>query len=96
MGWVCFFHDDYAACGSHWGNCRVYWTCARGAISPISHITNTGALGERWACFMVVISRLSPMIRYYLNPTPNSRNVEFDPKQNLLKSLDPLEQVDAP
>ncbi len=25
---------------------------------------------------------------YYLNPTPNDRNVEFDPKQNLLKGLD--------
>jgi len=28
---------------------------------------------------------------YYLNPTPNSRNVEFDPKRNLLKV-----QVDEP
>ncbi len=33
---------------------------------------------------------------YYYNPTPNSRNVEFDPKQNLLGGLDPLEQVKAP
>jgi len=24
--------------------------------------------------------------RYYLNPTPNSRNIEFDPKQNLFKA----------
>jgi hypothetical protein len=29
---------------------------------------------------------------YYLNPTPNDRNVEFDPKRNLLKG----EQVFAP
>jgi hypothetical protein len=34
--------------------------------------------------------------RYYLNPTPNSRNIEFDPKQNLLKGLKSTEQVDAP
>lgn len=34
--------------------------------------------------------------RYYLNPTPNSRNIEFDPKQNLIHGLDPLEQVTAP
>jgi hypothetical protein len=34
--------------------------------------------------------------RYYLNPEPNSRNVEFDPKQNLLKGLKSTEQVDAP
>jgi hypothetical protein len=33
---------------------------------------------------------------YYLNPTPNDRNVEFDPKQNLLKGLQSFEQVTAP
>ena len=33
---------------------------------------------------------------YYLNPTPNDRNIEFDPKQNLLTGLDPLERVTAP
>ncbi len=33
---------------------------------------------------------------YYLNPTPNSRNMEFDPKQNLLKRLKSFEQVNYP
>ena len=33
---------------------------------------------------------------YYLSPTPNSRNVEFDPKRNLMKNLKPLEGVEAP
>lgn len=33
---------------------------------------------------------------YYLNPTPNDRNVEFDPKQNLFKNLSSLEEVRAP
>jgi hypothetical protein len=33
---------------------------------------------------------------YYLNPEPNSRNMEFDPKQNLFKNLKPLEQIAAP
>jgi len=33
---------------------------------------------------------------YYLNPTPNSRNIEFDPKQDLLGGLQPVEQVTAP
>jgi hypothetical protein len=32
----------------------------------------------------------------YLNPEPNSRNMEFDPKQNLMKNLKSLEGVDAP
>ena len=31
--------------------------------------------------------------KYYLNPTPNDRNVEFDPKQNLFKNLSSLEEV---
>ena len=35
-------------------------------------------------------------ICYYLNPTPNSRNVEFDPKQNLLKGIQSFEQVTTP
>ncbi len=34
--------------------------------------------------------------RYYLNPTPNDRNIEFDPKQNLLKGLKSVEQVSTP
>ena len=33
---------------------------------------------------------------YYLNPTPNSRNIEFDPKQDLLGGLKSSEQVTAP
>ena len=33
---------------------------------------------------------------YYLNPEPNSHNVEFDPKQNLFKNLSASEQVDEP
>jgi hypothetical protein len=33
---------------------------------------------------------------YYLNPTPNDRNIEFDPKQNLLQGLQSFEQVNQP
>ncbi len=33
---------------------------------------------------------------YYLNPTPNDRNLEFDPKQNLCKNLSSLEEVRDP
>lgn len=33
---------------------------------------------------------------YYLNPTPNDRNLEFDPKRNLFKNLRPMEQVKEP
>lgn len=34
--------------------------------------------------------------RYYLNPAPNDRNIEFDPKRNLLKGLKGTEQVREP
>jgi len=33
---------------------------------------------------------------YYLNPTPNDRNMEFDPKKNLFQNLPPLQQVRTP
>jgi hypothetical protein len=33
---------------------------------------------------------------YYLNPTPNDRNIEFDPKQNLLGGLESIQQVNSP
>ena len=33
---------------------------------------------------------------YYFNPSPNDRNLEFDLKQNLFKSLDTTEQVREP
>jgi hypothetical protein len=33
---------------------------------------------------------------YYLNPTPNDRNLEFDPANNLLKNLTALEAVREP
>ncbi len=34
--------------------------------------------------------------RYYLNPTPNDRNIEFDSKQNLLGGLQSFEGISAP
>jgi hypothetical protein len=33
---------------------------------------------------------------YYYNSTPNDRNIEFDPKQNLLGGLQSFERVTAP
>jgi hypothetical protein len=33
---------------------------------------------------------------YYLNPNPNDRNMEFDPKQNLFKNLESSEKVIYP
>jgi hypothetical protein len=36
------------------------------------------------------------LFTYYLNPTPNDRNLEFDPKHNLSTNLKLLEGVEAP
>jgi len=33
---------------------------------------------------------------YYLNPTPNDRNVEFNPQKNLIRDLKPLEELKEP
>ncbi|MFZ1074172.1 MAG: hypothetical protein WAO21_12165 [Verrucomicrobiia bacterium] len=33
---------------------------------------------------------------FYLNPTPNDGNVEFDPKQNLLGGLESFQGVNTP
>jgi hypothetical protein len=33
---------------------------------------------------------------YYLNPTPNDRNLEFDGKNNLFKDPESLEEVYNP
>ena len=33
---------------------------------------------------------------YYLNPTPNDRNVEFDPSRNLFAGLKGLDLVRSP
>lgn len=40
--------------------------------------------------------KVTILFNYYLNPTPNDRNMEFDPKKNLLKGLKSTEEVTAP
>jgi hypothetical protein len=40
-------------------------------------------------CFLKIRS-------YYLNPEPNSRNMEFDPKRNLFRKLDQFHEVSLP
>ena len=41
--------------------------------------------------------RYRPVVfSYYLNPTANDRNLEYDPKQNLLKGITSWNQPDAP
>ncbi len=48
------------------------------------------------ALYGKIIGQINGRFTYYLNPTPNDRNVEFDPKQNLFTNLAPLEAVSVP
>ena len=66
---------------------RNYFLRVRTVIDDRGNIVSTH-YGKIYGDFM----RFS----YYLNPTPNSRNVEFDPKQNLMKNLKPDEGATAP
>lgn len=48
------------------------------------------------ALYGKIYGQINGTFSYYLNPTPNDRNVEFDPKRNLFKDVSSLEQVRAP
>lgn len=50
--------------------------------------------GPLW--FGVASGRAGLSMRYYLNPNPNDRNMEFDPKQNLFTNLSQDEKVNDP
>jgi len=50
--------------------------------------------GIGWDIFHSPVAQLQ--FTYYLNPTPNDRNVEFDPMHNLMKNLNKFEGVSAP
>jgi hypothetical protein len=66
---------------------RVYFFRVRTVLNENGRV-KSALYGKIYGDFM--------QFNYYLDPTPNDRNVEFDPKQNLLKGLDPLEQVKDP
>jgi hypothetical protein len=66
---------------------RVYLFRVRTVVDGHGNIVSAH-YGKIYGDFMQFI--------YYLNPNPNSRNIEFDPKQNLMKKLSPLEAVSEP
>jgi hypothetical protein len=72
---------------SNWSENRNYYFRVRTATDDRGNVVSTH-YGKIYGDFM--------KFTYYLNPTPNSRNVEFDPKQNLLKSMKFNEGVDIP
>jgi hypothetical protein len=66
---------------------RCYYFRVRTKIDDNGNIVSTH-YGKIYGDFM--------QFSYYFNPTPNSRNVEFDPKQNLMTNLKPDEGVNEP
>jgi hypothetical protein len=66
---------------------RIYYFRVRTKVDDLGNIVSAH-YGKIYGDFM--------QFTYYLNPTPNDRNVEFDPKQNLLQGLHSFEQVKAP
>jgi hypothetical protein len=66
---------------------RIYYFRVRTVLDSQGNILSTH-YGKIYGDFM--------QFRYYLNPTPNDRNVEFDLKHNLLTGLKSFEEVQAP
>jgi len=66
---------------------RIYLFRVRTAIDDRGNIVSAH-YGKIYGDFM--------QFTYYLNPTPNDRNIEFDPKQNLIHNLKSFERVTAP
>ena len=66
---------------------RIYLFRVRTALDQDGNVVSA-RYGKIYGDFM--------QFAYYFNPTPNDRNIEFDPKQNLLGGLQSYEQVTAP
>ncbi len=66
---------------------RIYLFRVRTALDESGNVVSAH-YGKIYGDFMT--------FKYYLNPTPSSRNIEFDPKQNLLQGLQSIEQVNEP
>ena len=66
---------------------RIYLFRVRTALDQNGNVVSA-RYGKIYGDFM--------QFTYYYNPTPNDRNIEFDPKQNLLGGLQSFEQVSQP
>ena len=59
--------------------------------------TQTNELGQVTnALYGKIYGQINGCFTYFLNPTPNDRNVEFDPKRNLFMNLKSMEHVGVP
>lgn len=66
----------------------LYYFRIRTQTNEMGQVTN--------ALYGKIYGQINGNFTYYLNPTPNDRNMEFDPKRNLFTHLKPLELVNRP
>jgi hypothetical protein len=66
---------------------RIYLFRVRTAIDDRGNVVSAH-YGKIYGDFM--------QFTYYLNPTPNDRNIEFNPKQNLIQGSDDSLKISAP
>jgi hypothetical protein len=66
---------------------KIYYFRVRTALDHQGNVVSAH-YGKIYGDFM--------QFRYYFNPTPNDRNVEFDTKQNLVGGIESFEQVREP
>jgi len=66
----------------------LYYFRIRTQTNGVGQVTN--------ALYGKIYRQINGNFTYYLNPTPNDRNVEFDPKRNLFKNLGEFEKVHVP
>ncbi len=95
--WVQRWWRDERGSHSNLRNDRGYFLRVRSQVDSQGAVTNAlyGKIqGDIECIYWEDPARLS--FTYYLNPTPNDRNLEFDPKRNLFTNLKPAERVFAP
>ncbi len=66
----------------------LYYFRIRTQTNEMGQVTN--------ALYGKIYGQINGNFTYYLNPTPNDRNMEFDPEKNLFKNLFSLEEVREP
>lgn len=76
----------------------VYLFRVRTILDKAGHVTSA-LYGKIYGDFRFDMINAKPaylLFDYYLNPTANDRNMEFDPKQNLFANVTDLEKPTAP
>lgn len=79
--------DNNGGQGNQKGQNQNYWLRVRSKVDDEGNLISA---------HYVKIYGDFPDIQYYFNPTPNDRNLEFDPEENLFKNLPYNQEVTQP